>query len=143
MPLVTSGIAITPPVPEDAVSPRPSRLNQVSIVKVADPKPGAGPNVTRLLTPSNCSAELVAVELTVTVAVSLIAIRPSLAVRASTYVPPTEKVAVVAGELALANVTVPGPLTLLQKIVRVLSTSVAVPASKAVAGSVIARSGPA
>src|SRR5438128_5579501 len=119
-PLVTSGMAITPPVPVDAVRPVPSRLNQVSMVNLAAFKPGAGPNVTRLLTPSKRSAELVAVELTVTVAVSLTLNWPSLAVRASTYVPPTEKVAVVTGELGLANVTVPGPLALFQALVILL-----------------------
>src|SRR5438128_5753898 len=142
-PLVTSGMAITPPVPVDAVRPVPSRLNHVSIVNLAAFKPGAGPDVTRLLTPSKRSAELVVVELTVTVAVSLTLNWPSLTVRASTYVPLTEKVAVVAGELALANVTVPGPLTLLHAIARLLSMSVAVPASDAAAGRVTVRSGPA
>src|SRR6266550_3340690 len=144
MPLVTSGMAITPPLPVDAVRPTPSRLNQVSMVNLAAFKLGAGPNVTRLLTPSKRSAELVpVVELTVMVAVSLTLNWPSFAAKANTYVPPTENVAVVAGELGLANVTVPGPLTLLHAIARLLSMSVAVPASDAVAGSVMVRSGPA
>src|SRR3989442_10499280 len=115
MPLVTSGIAIRPPVPVDAVRPVPSRLNQVSMVNLAAFKPGAGPNVTRLLTPSNRSA-LFGTDDTVIVAVSLTLNWPSLAVRASTYVPPTEKLAVVTGKLGFANVTVPGPLTLLHAI---------------------------
>jgi hypothetical protein len=54
-----------------------------------------------------------------------------------------EKVAVVAGGFRLADVTVPGPLTLLQAMVRLPLTSVAVPASMADPGSVIVRSGPA
>src|SRR5207247_7612806 len=60
-----------------------------------------------------------------------------------TYVPAAENVAVVAAEVGLANVTAPGPLDLLQVIVRALSMSTAVPASVAAAGSVTFRSGPA
>src|SRR5438132_9362852 len=135
-------MAITPPVPVDAVRPVPSRLNQVSMVNLAAFNPGAGPNVTRLLMPSKRSA-LFGEEFTVIVAVSLTLNWPSLAVSANTYVPAAEKVAVVAGEPGLANVTVPGPLTLLQAMVMLLSISTAVPASDAVAGSAIVRSGPA
>ena len=52
-PLVTSGIAAgSPPVPVERLTPGPSRLNHVSMVNAAAPRPGAGPNVTRLLTPS-------------------------------------------------------------------------------------------
>ncbi len=45
-PLVTRGIASTPPVPVLVETPAPSRLNQVSTVKFAAPSPGAGPNDT-------------------------------------------------------------------------------------------------
>ena len=45
-PFVTSGTAVTPPVPVLVATPVPSRRNQVSIVNVAAPSPGAGPNVT-------------------------------------------------------------------------------------------------
>ncbi len=41
----------------------------------------------------------------------------SLAVSCNTYVPSTEKVTAVPGEPGFANVTVPGPLTLLQAAV--------------------------
>src|SRR2546425_469505 len=142
MPLVTSGMATRPPVPVDTVVPVPSRLNHVSIVNVAALRPGAGPNVTRLVEPSN-RRPLFTVPVTVIVVVSLMLNWPSLATSVSTYVPAAENVAVVAAELGLANVTVPGPLDLLQVIVRALSTSTAVPASVAAAGSVTFRSGPA
>ena len=46
IPLVTSGIAVTPPVPLKVATPAPSRRNHVSIVNVAEPRPGAAPNVT-------------------------------------------------------------------------------------------------
>src|SRR6266550_5227962 len=143
MPLVTSGMATMPPVPVDTVAPVPSRLNQVSIVNVAAFKPGAGPNVTRLLVPSNRSA-LFEAEFTVMVAVSLTLYWPSLADSANTYVPPTEKVAVVTGAFALPKVVVPGPLTWLQVIVSDgPSTSTAVPFSAALAGIETLRSSPA
>src|SRR3954471_5450828 len=107
MPLVINGIATTPPVPVDAVKPTPSRLNHVSRVNVDAFKPGAGPNVTRLLTPSNRSAEfVVAPELTVTVTASLTLNWPSLAARTSTYVPARENVAVVAASVGSPKVTV-------------------------------------
>src|SRR5438445_1618343 len=134
MPLVTSGMAARPPVPVDTVVPVPSRLNHVSIVNVAALRPGAGPNVTRLVEPSN--RRPLFADTTVIVAVSLTVNWPSLAVSASTYVPAAEKVAVVEAAFGLANVTVPGPLDLLQEIVSALSMSTAVPASVAAAGSV-------
>ena len=46
IPFVTSGIAVTPPVPLKVAMPAPSRRNQVSSVKVDDPSPGAAPKVT-------------------------------------------------------------------------------------------------
>ena len=42
----TSGIAVSPPVPVKVATPAPSRRNQVSIVNVDAPRPGAAPNVT-------------------------------------------------------------------------------------------------
>ena len=65
----------------------------------------------------------------------------SLAVNRSTYVPAVENVAVVLNARALANVTVPGPLTLVHITVSALPngkpSSVAVPTSLTGAGSVI------
>ena len=46
MPLVTRGIAVTPPVPVLVATPAPSRLIQASSVNVAAPRPGAGPSAT-------------------------------------------------------------------------------------------------
>ena len=46
IPLVTSGMATTPPVPVLVAMPAPSRLNHVSIVSVDTPSPGAAPNLT-------------------------------------------------------------------------------------------------
>src|SRR5882724_3669464 len=64
---------------------------------------------------------------------------PSLALRRRTYWPSVENVAVVDATFAFVNVTVPGPLTLLQAMVRVepggSPSSVAVPLSIAVFGS--------
>ncbi len=71
---------------------------------------------------------------------------PSLAVSWRTYVPSSEKVAVVAGAAASPNVTVPGPLTFVHCVVsgEGIPSSLAVPASVAVAvGNVSAWSGPA
>ena len=45
-PFVTSGYAVTPPVPVLVDTPVPSRRNHASIVNVADPRTGADPNVT-------------------------------------------------------------------------------------------------
>ncbi len=44
-PLVTSGMASAPPVPVLAVTPVPSRRNQVSIVNCERPSAGATPKV--------------------------------------------------------------------------------------------------
>src|SRR5438445_10530911 len=58
-----------------------------------------------------------------------------------TYVPALEKLAVVPGAFAFANVTVPGPLTLAHVTINVLPkgspSSVAVPDKVATAGKVI------
>src|SRR5688572_12412871 len=142
IPFVMSGMATTPPLPLDAVRPAPSRLNQVSSVNVAALRPGAGPNVTRLLTPSNRNPVFAEV-VTVTVVVSLMVNVPSVAVSANTYVPAVEKVAVVAAAPALPNVTVPGPLDLLHARMGVLSMSATEPTSDAAAGSATGTSGPA
>jgi hypothetical protein len=83
---------------------------------------------------------------TVTVMVSVAASRPSLAVSNSTYVPAAENVAVVLATAGCANVTVPGPLTLLHSVVRAppgRPSSETVPASEAWLASVIVRSAPA
>src|SRR5438093_13686341 len=116
MPLVRSGMATRPPVPVDTVVPVPSRLNHVSIVNVAALRPGAGPNVTRLVEPSN-RRPLFTTPVTVIVVVSEMLYWPSLPTSVSTYVPAAENVAVVAAELELAKVTVPGPLDLDRKSV--------------------------
>ncbi len=63
----------------------------------------------------------------------------SLAVSRRTYVPAVEKVAVVEAALALAKVTVPGPLTTVHAMVRVPGglgkpSSVTVPTKLAAAG---------
>src|SRR6185295_1534114 len=55
-PFVSSGIAVTPPVPLDVLVPGPVFLNHNSSVKTCAPSVGAAPNVTRSSTPSNCSA---------------------------------------------------------------------------------------
>jgi hypothetical protein len=71
----------------------------------------------------------------------------SLAVNRKTYVPDAENVAVVASAFAFPNVTVPGPLNLLQVVVTLLPTgnpsSVAVPDKLAPAGNVIVEPVPA
>ena len=46
MPLVTSGIATTPPAPVLVATPAASRLTQVSTVNVAALRPGAAPSFT-------------------------------------------------------------------------------------------------
>ena len=46
MPFVTSGTAVTPPVPVKVAMPAPSRRNHVSIVSVETPRPGDAPKVT-------------------------------------------------------------------------------------------------
>src|SRR5438105_4866383 len=61
VPLVTSGTAVTPPVPVDVVTPLPVRMNHSSSVKSCAPSPpapvpAADPKVTRSSSPSNCSA---------------------------------------------------------------------------------------
>ena len=73
---------------------------------------------------------------------------PSCAMRRSRYVPDVSKEAVVDRVEALPNVTVPGPLTLLQLVVTAPGglgrlSSLAVPARLALAGSVIVASLPA
>src|SRR5205814_2834329 len=112
-PLVTRGTAVAPPEPVLVVTPLPSRRNHASIVNVAAPSPGAGPSVTYELLPPKSIALFVVVALTITVSVSLPVSAPSLALSISTYVPALENVAVVAHSFGCANVTVPGPLTLL------------------------------
>ena len=66
---------------------------------------------------------------------------PSVAVNRSTYVPASEKLAVVLSALTLPKVTVPGPLNFDHVTVSVLPTgrpsSVAVPVRVAEAGSVM------
>ena len=54
---------------------------------------------------------------TITVRSSLVEYSPSLAVKRNTYVPVEERFAVVEVRLALPNVIVPGPLTLVQVVV--------------------------
>src|SRR3989442_1468966 len=138
-PLVISGTALTPPLPVLAMTPGPSRLNQVSSVNDCAPSGDATPNVTRLLVPLNLSAVFTTTGLTVMVTLLLLgAPLLSVAVRLSTYVPAVENVAVVVRALALVNVTVPTPLTLAHRTdATVPSGSLAVPASEAVAGNVI------
>ena len=72
----------------------------------------------------------------------------SLAIRLKVYVPGTANVAVVAGAEASANVTTPGPLTVLHVYVNAPGgfgrpSSVAEPLKLTPFGSVIVRSGPA
>ena len=50
-PLVTSGIATTPPVPVVAATPEPVRRNQVSRVKVESFRAAASPRLAYSLTP--------------------------------------------------------------------------------------------
>src|SRR5207237_2987404 len=144
---VTSGTAVIPPVPVEVVTPVPSRRNHASIVNVAAPRPGAGPNVTYALVPPKSIALLTgAAAVTVTLIVSLLASSPSLAVSISTYVPAVPNVAVVTVSFACANVTVPGPLTLLQVVVGSppgWPSSVTTPASEAGAGVDTTSSEPA
>src|SRR5256712_3952618 len=145
-PFVTSGTAVTPPVPVLVATPAPSRRNQASIVNVAESSPSAGPNVTYALVPPKSIPLLVTAALTITVSVSLPASTPALALNISTYVPALENVAVVWNSFGCANVTVPGPLTLLHVAIGTppgSPSSVTVPASAACAGSVIVWSGPA
>src|SRR6266540_5054800 len=57
-PFVTSGIALAmPPLPVLVPMPAPVRLNQVSSVNVAAPRPGAAPNVTYWLEPLSWRAD--------------------------------------------------------------------------------------
>jgi hypothetical protein len=72
----------------------------------------------------------------------------SLAVSLSTYAPAAEKETVVLTELALPNVTVPGPLTILQVVVTAPGgfgnpSSLTVPLKLAFDGKVIVWSAPA
>src|SRR5688572_22715723 len=84
---------------------------------------------------------------TMTVTVSLAESAESLAVRRRRYVPAAENVAVDVTAFVGAKVTVPGPLSFDHATVSVLPvgrpSSVAVPASDAVAGNVMAWSAPA
>ena len=105
-PLVISGTALMPPVPVLAMTPGPSRLNQVSSVNDCAPSAGAAPNVTRLLEPLKRSAVFTETLLTVMVTLALVlAPASSFAVSLSTYEPAAENVAVVVSVFALENVT--------------------------------------
>ena len=84
MPLVTSGMATTPPVPVLVAMPVPSRRNHVSIVSVETPRPGAAPKVTYTFVPPKSRARFTAFGFTVTVSVSAAERTPSLAVSCST-----------------------------------------------------------
>src|SRR5687768_2363437 len=85
----------------------------------------------------------VVVALTVTATSSEALREPSLAVRRSTYEPAAEKLAAVSTAAALPNVTVPGPVILLQAVVIAepvgRPSSVTVPLRAAVLGSVTDR----
>src|SRR2546429_9834926 len=86
--------------------------------------------------------------LTATVMSAVTDYAPSLAVRRSPWALAIEKAAVVFNALALANVTVPGPLNFVHPNVRSPGgmgrpSSLAVPFSVALAGSVMDWSGPA
>src|SRR6266571_8951803 len=71
-PLVTSGMpSAMPPLPVLVPMPGPSRVNHVSMVNVAVPKPGAAPNVTYSLVPSKSRAEPLEVDVGVGVAVGV------------------------------------------------------------------------
>src|SRR6266550_4115724 len=78
---------------------------------------------------------------------SLLLSSESFAVNRSTYVPASLNAALVTVIVGLANVTVPGPLTLLQVLLSVLPegrpSSLTVPLRLAWAGRVIVWSGPA
>ena len=117
MPLVTSGIAVTPPVPVKVPTPAPSRRIHASSVNLDAPSAGAGPSVTNA-SPLNRSP-LFALAATVTVNVSVVVSCVSLALSCSTYDPSIANVAVVESAAALPNVTGPGPLTLLHCVVNV------------------------
>ena len=80
---------------------------------------------------------------TVIVTVSLSVNVPSSARSCRTYVPASEKVAVVSIALASPKVTLPGPESFDHVVVGVVSPPVTVPSSVAVAGSVIDWSMPA
>src|SRR5215210_548592 len=91
-PLVTRGTALViPPEPVLVPSPVPVRLNHVSSVNCAAPRPGAAPKVTYWLEPFSCSAvgELTAPELPVSTssAAAVAADRPSLMVRRDAILP--------------------------------------------------------
>src|SRR6266550_8153556 len=146
IPLVTIGIAVTPPLPVLVAAPAPSRLIHASSVNTEAPRPGATPIVTYALLPLRSIALLVAGAPTVIVTVSLALSAPSFAVSLNTYVPVAEKATVVFNSNGCAMVTVPGPLTKLH----VVSTStpgrpssVYKPVSEAAAGKVTTWSGPA
>src|SRR5881392_1652644 len=71
---------------------------------------------------------------------------PSDAVSVSTYVPVAEKLTLVAADAALPNVTIPGPLVLVQSVVTgtaVMPSSVNEPLRLPGAGSVTGTEGPA
>src|SRR6185295_3405786 len=146
-PFATSGTAVTPPVPVLVAWPAPRCLNHASIVNVADPSAGAGPNVTYAPAPGNRSAVLLpAAAATVAVIVSDADSAPSLEVSLNTYVPGNEKVADVAADVELAKLTTPGPLVWLHENVSGPPgrlSSVADPFSVTEAGSVTDPSGPA
>jgi hypothetical protein len=55
-PLLSSGIAPTPPVPVEVATPADSRRNHSSSVKVGVPRPSARPKVTYWLVPLKRSA---------------------------------------------------------------------------------------
>src|SRR5437667_12335677 len=93
-PFVTSGTAVTPPVPVLVAAPVPSRRNQVSIVNVAESSPGAGPHVTYALVQPKSIPLLMTDALTLRVSVSLPASTPSLAYNITTQVPALVYVAV-------------------------------------------------
>src|SRR5919198_2702586 len=58
-PLLSSGIAPTPPVPVEVATPADSRRNHSSSVKVGVPRPSARPKVTYWLVPLKRSAVFV------------------------------------------------------------------------------------
>src|ERR1051325_1699592 len=119
-PFVTIGTAVRPFEPVDVVVPVPSRRNHASIVNVEAPSPGAGPSATYALLPPRSIAPLPGRAADpITVIRSLLESRLSLPVSISTYDPAVSNVAVVCGAFAFANVTVPGPLTLLHVVTSV------------------------
>ena len=90
----------------------------------------------------------VAAGMTVTLRSSLLVVPPSLAEKRKMYAPGAEKLAVVSTAVALAKVTVPGPLTWLHVVLIAPGglgspSSVTVPSRVADAGRVIVWSAPA